>query len=810
MKMKMLALAAAVFAAGVVQGAEMRSFPSGEKMEPHDFGGVTRPARLLELPWKADEIFNFTVHFDPPVDMLDDCPTLDFFLDVELPTVEGRTAITARYEGGVHLWDGMDEQPLALTGGVVRMRREIGHTPIWASWMDVRKVERMTLYFPQYNWADSNAVQRVWVSDIRVTGDDSWKGTERDAAYRAWLAWSDAYEPDLSDSSKYLDPPAEGRLATPLKLVENHEPRAQIVAPKDRYDSLALAARDLQHWIRKMTGAELPIVEKATDAQPVHIRLNDPAAQARWADDVAWLKGGADVDGWFVHTDGSDIHICSCVPNGAGMDDMAALGLPRDACPVGVFRGVIAFLENNSTILFASPNEGDVVYDESADFTVRWGEGRSRPATCGRGWHQGLAFGNDTELPLESFLMWNARTGGNIRMPHRLSGHGAVPSEMIEYFPNEDPYRVWDGEKRIPHGYFDGQVCLSAPDALARAVAHGSNTIAQLVAAGHPVVSLGFWNEDNWRVCVCEGCTKPIAGDDGTTLRSNGRTELGAMEKDEQVYRSTQYMQFANRLADGVAAAHPGVKTEIFAYLFQRPTPKCRISDNVVWTYCPLYVRWCFDKPVYHPCNHYLFDNFTSMQAKGGEMHVYDYHAIYGIEGLDALPEAAAEDFRWYASHGAKMIGSEYDADHLANPKMPIGMMNAWLFNRVGWDADRAKVEQLRRFYLRRLFREGAPAMESYCAARRAYALHLVPPDRPPPEEVKGVRALKHFRPHLDKITHPVAKRFYAQAMDAAIGEGPLVLHVPAEFPTIAEALAVARSGDTVLVEPGGYKTTVK
>ena len=811
MQMKTLALAAAVFAAGVVQGAEMRSFPSGEKMEPHDFGGVSRPARLLELPWKADEIFNFTVHFDPPVDMLDDCPTLDFFLDVELPTVEGRTAITARYEGGVHLWDGMDEQPLALAGGVVRMRREIGHTPVWASWMDVRKVERMTLYFPQYNWADSNAVQRVWVSDIRVTDDDSWKGTERDAAYRAWLAWSDAYEPDLSDSSKYLEPPAEGRLATPLKLVENHEPRAQIVAPKDRYDSLALAARDLQHWIRKMTGAELPIVEAATDAQPVHIRLNDPAAQARWADDVAWLKGGRDVDGWFVHTDGNDIHICSCVPNGAGMDDMAALGLPRDACPVGVFRGAIAFLENNSTILFAGLDpEIGTVYDESPDFTVRWGEGRARPSTCCRGWFGGNDTGDKAPIDLSGPLMWIARTGGNARLPHRLSGHAFGVGEMIEYVPDEDPYRVWDGTRRIPLGYYNGQICLGATDVVERCIASGIASAKGYLADDYPLVTIGFFNEDNWQVCVCENCTRPIVGDDGVTLRSGCHSGPHSMADDEQVYRSTQYMQFVNRLADGVAAKYPGVKTEILAYLFQRPTPKCRISDNVAWMYCPYKFRWCYEAPVYHPSSHHVYDNIVAMQAKGGEMHVYDYHAIYGIEGLDALPEAAAEDFCWYASHGVKMIGSEYDADHLANPKMPIGMMNAWLFNRVGWDADRAKVEQLRRFYLRRLFREGAPAMESYCAARRAYALHLVPPDRPPPEEVKGVRALKHFRPHLDRITHPVAKRFYAQAMDAAVGEGPLVLHVPAEFPTIAEALAVARSGDTVLVEPGGHKTIVK
>ena len=112
----------------------------------------------------------------------------------------------------------------------------------------------------------------------------------------------------------------------------------------------------------------------------MRIHLNSPAAAKRWADDVAWLKKGADVDGYFVHTDGADVYIGCSVPSDTTAENAEARGLPRDACAVGVFRGAVAFLENNSTIIFAcnDPKDG-VVYDKSPDFLVRWGDGRDRP-----------------------------------------------------------------------------------------------------------------------------------------------------------------------------------------------------------------------------------------------------------------------------------------------------------------------------------------------------------------------------------------------------------------------------------------------
>lgn len=343
---------------------------------------------------------------------------------------------------------------------------------------------------------------------------------------------------------------------------------------------------------------------------------------------------------------------------------------------------------------------------------------------------------------------------------------------MIEYVPNKEAYQTFDGENRVPLGYYKGQICLGTPGVLDVCISNGIAKVAKSFEEGYPVVSIGFWNEDNWRVCVCPECTKPIAGDDGTVLCSSGVTFKDKMASREKVYRSTQYMLFANGLADGIAAQYPGVKTEILAYLFQRPTPKCPISPNVAWTYCPYQCRSNYNVPVFHPFNSNIFANFTSMQAKGGEMHVYDYHALAYIDQVSTtMGEAAAADYGWYADHGIRMTGAEFAT--VGNVNKPAAMMNGWLFNKVGWDADYRKVEGLRKYYFRRLYREGAPAAEVYFGRPRKFLLN-----RPPPgtKNLKDIRAVSNaeakelFGRYLDKIKNPIALAHYKILMKKATG----------------------------------------
>lgn len=732
----------------------------------HDFRGEKRSAYRVDLPWTKGG--KYEVYF--PVNGLnlqDDWPTHAFVVE---QTQKGW--LNVDYNSARVRWDGYYRNKeigceTNFTGTwVSHFKIELPHSSRWVDSIDARLMSHMKVVIPADSWDDHSATQTVWVSDVVFTKEDSWKGTDRDADFRRWQKFCDEYEPDYSDSSMYLEPPTEGRLKKPLMLVKNHQPFAEIIAVTDCYGSVEIAARDLQHWIEKMTKAQLPISygESATNL-PVKIWLNSPKAAKVYADDVAWLRKGSDIDGYFVRTKGDEIFIGCSVGSEVTYDNADAKGLPRDACPVGVLRGVVAFLESNTTIIFASENkELGTVYDESADLVVRWGDGRDRPATCGRGWLSGTDFSNRRPIALDSRAMWCARNKSNVRLPHKISGHGVNAGEEIEFFPKtEERFRVWDGEKRRKFDYYQGQVCLGAPDALETAIKFGVAAIDRMRTQGnYPIVGKGFWNEDNWGCCICDACTKPITADDGTVLESTKTFDKnGNMAWGERLYRSTQYMQFINKMADGIAAERPGVKTEILAYLFQLVAPKCKVSPNVAWTYCPYQMRAGYNTPLYCPCGNFNYNNIRDFLARGGEMHVYDYHCFSGFtDANNSTMEAATEDFRWYTKIGAKLIGSEFA--YLNDINNPAGVMNGWLFPQVGWYADLAKTEQLRKWYLRRVYREGAPIVEKYFGGMRREAIHTHAPDETPwRNPLVGAAGRAEFEKYLPLIKNPIAKKHF-------------------------------------------------
>lgn len=107
---------------------------------------------------------------------------------------------------------------------------------------------------------------------------------------------------------------------------------------------------------------------------------------------------------------------------------------------------------------------------------------------------------------------------------------------------------------------------------------------------------------------------------------------------------------------------------------------------------------------------------------------------------------------------------------YVDNVKNPAGLMNGWLLNRVGWDADLRKVEGLRKCFLRRLYREGAPAAEECFARYRREAIRKRPPGTKPPKMLTGAEAKEIFGRYLDKITNPIAKVHFGILMNKAVG----------------------------------------
>ena len=123
-------------------------------------------------------------------------------------------------------------------------------------------------------------------------------------------------------------------------------------------------------------------------------------------------------------------------------------------------------------------------------------------------------------------------------------------------------------------------------------------------------------------------------------------------------------------------------------------------------------------------------------------------------------------DYAWYTSIGATAIGSEMA--WVNNYLKPTAMINGWLFSRIGWSADSNQAEKLRKWFIRRVYREGAPAVEEYYARYRRKAFRGAPRSY---KMLTGDEAAEVFGQYLDRIENPIAKVHFELLMSQAVGK---------------------------------------
>jgi len=132
--------------------------------------------------------------------------------------------------------------------------------------------------------------------------------------------------------------------AVAVELTRQGEPVSEIVI--DAAQSLPpikFAGQELQQWIKKISGAELPIVDVVAETK-TQIILGTPdtspaihALKDKYADDLSKLEGN---DGFAIRKVGTTIYIFASKPK-------------------GVLNGVFFFLEQNTDIVFVRPRNGE-------------------------------------------------------------------------------------------------------------------------------------------------------------------------------------------------------------------------------------------------------------------------------------------------------------------------------------------------------------------------------------------------------------------------------------------------------------------
>ena len=541
------------------------------------------------------------------------------------------------------------------------------------------------------------------------------KDANFDAACRArmeaWKARVAAYKPDYSDSSWALEPPADNRFDAPFAVVKDGKPAACIVldwsSREDRI--LRQAAEELQAHVKLITGVEIPICDECGACNGKQGPANRiclgkrllPGKRSPWFVDGVWRERLAATDG------------------GCGKDGFAIRLDPENPRHLHVFgtkskgtmNGVFALLENNTDLIWARPDAamGTVFTPQPGELSFVWGKDFvTAPATRARGWNNGHV----------RAVAWSARNrcnlfngggGGDISCHNDHKGRYGVYCQRhvyghtMHFFMQgcDDPeIRQHDEKGNLvpePKGWGNNP-CFTNPLALEVFV---SNLVACARMAPEGTDKIYAAIEDSWELCRCPRCLAPIKLPDGTELT-----------RDADNFRSTQFWMFYNKAAERLAQEVPGMTLINLAYFFTAAPPACPMRPDVHPEFAP-YVRSNDKAPIFAPENAVWMRRLIGWSRLCKDIETYDYHGL-GLGFPRPLSEVRAWD---YAVMNPFIVGMTSENNLMqddtdgAKAVWDVSAMEQWVMSRLYWDPEQ-DVEKLRKYFIRRTYREAAPSVE--------------------------------------------------------------------------------------------------
>jgi len=362
-------------------------------------------------------------------------------------------------------------------------------------------------------------------------------------------------------------------------IVEEGRPRAEIVIAEKPPRMVTLAARELQEYVRKISGAELPIVTEPGDEQPVKIYIGKSAHTDRLRVTDEGLKYGAFwmVSGprWLVLL-GHDFdfepkepwaHKRSDQPRAqekwdeltgaAWLNPMRSLWRQYHRQTGiwfhdqgGSFNAVCEFLRMLGVRWYMPGDLGEVV-PEMASIPLAALNKTVRPDSAMRRW-----FGAYFAYTLDTW-MWDRRLGMNSGYEVLGAGmhvHGMRLVQGRKELQKAHPeYFAIYGGKRDTEFRGTGHACFSS-EGLVQETARFARAVFDIY--DEPAVSL--WPQDGFRQCQCEKCW--------------------GMSPSDSVWG------FVDRVAREVYKTHPDKKITCGAYGSYRTPPKSieKFSPNVV------------------------------------------------------------------------------------------------------------------------------------------------------------------------------------------------------------------------------------
>jgi hypothetical protein len=480
-------------------------------------------------------------------------------------------------------------------------------------------------------------------------------------------------------------------------LVKDGQAVGEFVVAEDISQAETFGVTDIRRWIKKITGAEVPILRTQSTKRNTKVFVGKTFA-AEFKEDLAKLS---DNDGFAIRRKGDNVYVFGNRPR-------------------ATMYGLFSFLEKNSDIIWARPNERfGTVFSQTKNLQLTDTDCLDIPVFN----YRSLGPGYPPHIPTGEWQLRNRNNqcgrlycpeldminviGTNLAVP--ISGLFKDHPEYFAYYP------ATKERKGVKNG--EGSMCISHPGLPEIWAKECMRLIAEKEKqTGAKISVLHLGPGDNWYCCQCPECMKPLKLPDGTTLEMKDPDS----QKDP-LFRSTQIFMFLNDAMKTWERERPDVQLVPLAYIHLAEPPKVKPHPKMGIYFAP-YPTNSMHFPLLDPRQPAEWrERFEKWLQITDTLGFYEYYyskpdplAYYVAENLKALLKT--RNFR------NAIIYSEFDNDR-DNPAgagiggnirgWDLGAMNSWVIARLFWNPNQ-DVDALYRYYIKRTYQEAAPQMTEY------------------------------------------------------------------------------------------------
>lgn len=466
--------------------------------------------------------------------------------------------------------------------------------------------------------------------------------------------------------------------ATVLELTIDGKPNGEIVLQSKASKIVKFAASELQKTIFAISGAKLPITNDAT-SDKVKIYLGREFAETKFKDDIDFFK---DLDGFAVRVDGDSIYIFGAIPEGTR-------------------NGVYEFLERNTDIIWARPQEFGTIFSKTPTIKLKNVNFREQPSTIWRGW-QITSVGHRDKKSTHDWLIRNRCNWSDYGPKKSLGGGHNIKKILKKEMVDGHPFVGMTKGKRLRKG--SPQVCFSNREMWKVFTKNFLKFIEDNPGEDRFEIHI----DDTNRTCECAKCAKAFTLPNGKIL-----------EPSDPTFRSTQFYMFLNHVALAVKKRYPNIRINSYAYVFTIIPPKVELVDNISLEIAPL--TRDYKSSLLDPPNKRQYSYIQKYSESCDDVIIYEYYGW--SEFPRPISDIVSKELRYFNKRGIKRIHSEVNADldigpwnnkkYMLSQVWDAGAMEYWIISKLYWNPF-LNVDKLREKYLKRAYRKASPAMKRY------------------------------------------------------------------------------------------------